>query len=160
MAAPAIPQPDALAGTVANELATLRTFVALLGHERDSLSKGEAESLAALAVEKSAMATELTRLAASRDTELGRMGLPSGRAGMDAWLITRPGKNQAAWNELLGLAAEARTLNETNGKLIQLHLQNNQQALSVLMAAVDQAVTYGPDGQQKSGAGGRSLGSA
>ena len=94
------------------------------------------------------------------DGELARLGLPSGRDGMEAWLASRASRQQASWKELLTLAADARSLNETNGKLINLHLQHNQQALNVLLAAVDKAVTYGPDGQQKSASGGRSLGSA
>jgi flagella synthesis protein FlgN len=153
--------PDPLAGLLVQELEFLRAFVALLGREQDLLGKGSAEPLAALAAEKSTMAAELARLAAARDTELVGLGLPAGRAGMEAWLGSKAGTaRQTDWQRLLELTAEARALNETNGKLISLHLQNNQQALSVLMAAVDQAVTYGPDGQQKAGPGGRSLGSA
>jgi flagellar biosynthesis protein FlgN len=152
---------DTLAGLIDQELQALRTFVTLLGHEQDLLSQGAVEALSALAPEKSALVTSLTRLATARDAELARLGLPAGRAGMAAWLGGKAEAScQADWNQVLALAAEARALNDTNGKLIGLHMQHNQQALSVLMAATDQAVTYGPDGQQKAGSGGRSLGSA
>lgn len=152
---------NALAGLLARELQTLRDFLTLLGREQTLLSQGTADPLPSLAAEKSAMASKLAHFAVARDTELGRLGLPTGRPGMDAWASSPAGiGHQADWNHLLALAAEARSVNETNGKLIGMHLQHNQQAMRVLMAAVDQAVTYGPDGQQKSGTGGRSLGSA
>jgi flagellar biosynthesis protein FlgN len=150
-----------LAGLIDQELQSLRTFVALLGREQDLLGQGAVEPLSALAAEKSMLVASLTRLAAARDVELAQLGLPAGRAGMAAWVGGKADTScQADWNQVLALATEARALNETNGKLIGLHMQDNQQALSVLMAAADQAVTYGPDGQQKAGSGGRSLGSA
>ncbi len=152
---------DTLAGLIDQELRSLRTFVVLLGREQELLGQGAVEPLSALAEEKSALATTLVRFAAARDVELAQLGLPAGRAGMTAWVGGKADTScQADWNQVLALAAEARALNETNGKLIGLHMQNNQQALSVLMAAADQAVTYGPDGQRKAGSGGRSLGSA
>jgi flagellar biosynthesis/type III secretory pathway chaperone len=61
---------------------------------------------------------------------------------------------------LLRLAAAARAINETNGTLISLHVQRNQQAFTALMAAANQVMTYGPDGQQQTGIGGRILGTA
>lgn len=150
-----------IAGLLSQELATLDSFIALLHKEQTLLSSGANEGLTALADEKSKMAVELARLANFRDRELGRLHLPPGRAGMDAWTLTDAGSaSQRQWDRLLALAAEARALNEANGKAIALHLQHNQQALSVLMAAADRTATYGPDGQARPGAGGRSLGSA
>lgn len=150
-----------LADLLAQELGLLHVFVALLRREQSLLAQGAVEQLAALATEKSAIATELGILAGARELELSHRKLPSGRNGMDAWIASPAGAaSRHDWQRLLELAAEARALNETSGKLIALHLQHNQQALNVLMAAVDKAVTYGPDGQQRSGGGGRSLGSA
>jgi flagella synthesis protein FlgN len=80
---------------------------------------------------------------------------------MEAWLATPAGTaGRESWTKLLILATEARELNQINGQLIALHMQNNQQALAVLMAAANQAMTYGPDGQQRGSGSGRSLGSA
>jgi len=158
---PAPTGPEELAGLLAQELQALRSFVALLRREQSLLTDGETEQLTSLAAEKSHSATELSQFAAARDHELGHLEFPAGRAGMDVWVQSVTGSaSQADWSQLLELAADARTLNETNGKLIALHLQHNQLALNVLMAAADQAVTYGPDGQQRTGGGGRSLGSA
>jgi len=160
-AAPTLPGPEPLAGLLAQELQLLHAFVALLRHEQSLLTAGDTEPLSALAAEKSRGAAALGQLAAARDHGLDELRLPPGRVGMDAWTQSAVGTaSQANWRQLIELAAEARALNETNGKLIALHLQHNRQAMNVLMAAADQAVTYGPDGQQQTAGSGRSLGSA
>lgn len=152
---------DDIASLLAQELTALESFVALLRNEQALLSSGANEGLTALAEKKSSAAIELGRLATARDQALARLHLPPGRAGMDAWAITGAGSaSQNNWDRLLTLAADARAINEANGKAISLHLQHNQMALSVLMAAADRTATYGPDGQPQAGIGGRSLGSA
>lgn len=150
-----------IAGLLFRELKTLQSFIDLLGQEQALLAAGSTDGLTGLAAEKSTVALELGRLASARDGELARLNLPQGRAGMDAWILTDAGApSEDHWVSLLLHAAKARTLNESNGKLITLQLRHNQQALAVLMAATDQAATYGPDGHPRSGTGGRSLGSA
>lgn len=114
----------------AEAVANLRAFVDLLQREQALLAAGDVNALPPLIAEKTALAERLERL-------------PQEQTG-----------------ELRELAAQARALNETNGKLIGLHLQHTQQALSVLLAAANQAATYGPDGQQQGGLGSRSLGKA
>lgn len=143
------------------EFRALQSFVELLRREQSLLTEGSTDELAALAEEKLKAATELADFSASRDSKLIHSGLQPGRAGMEAWTATPAGTGyRQQWHRLLELTAEARALNDTNGKLINVRLQNNQQALSILLAAADQAFTYGPDGQQRAGTGGRSLGSA
>lgn len=156
-----IPPGSALAELLAQELGLLHSFVTLLRHEQSLLVDGKADTLADVAEEKSGLSGQLATRATAREEELARRGYAAGRAGMDDWIKSADGTtSRRRWQQLLQLAADARALNETNGKLIAVHLQANQQALNTLMAAVDQAATYGPDGQQRAGAGGRSLGSA
>jgi flagellar biosynthesis protein FlgN len=155
------PRSAALADLVAQELGLLQNFVALLRQEESLLTRGEANRLPQLAEEKSAIATKLGSLASAREDDLANRNLPAGRQGMDLWIASPDGaSSRRRWEQLLVLAAEARMLNETNGKLIALQLDHNQQALNAIMAAVDKAATYGPDGQQKSTGAGRPLGSA
>lgn len=157
----AAPEIVTIASLLDREYRAVQAFVSLLRQEQDLLKEGSTELLAALAEEKLRTATELTDFSASRDSKLIHSGFQPGRPGMESWVASPSGAGyREQWQQLLELAAEARALNETNGKLINLRLQNNQQALSILMAAADQAVTYGPDGQQRAGQGGRSLGSA
>lgn len=108
----------------------LRAFIDVLRREQALLAEGSIDSLAPLIAEKTALADRLNQI-------------PAGEAA-----------------GLRELAAEAQALNETNGKLIALRIQHNQRALNTLLAAADSAATYGPDGQQTAGLGGRILGSA
>ena len=156
-----IPPGSALADLLAQELGLLHSFVTLMRHEQSLLVDGKADVLAEIAKVKSGLAGQLARRAMAREEELGRRGYAAGRMGMDDWIKSAEGTtSRRRWQQLLELATEARALNETNGKLIAVQLQHNQQALNTLLAAVDQAATYGPDGQQRAGASGRSLGSA
>lgn len=157
----AAPELVTIGALLDREYRALQGFVTLLRREQALLEAGTTDSLAALAEEKLKAATELADFSATRDSKLIHSGLQPGRAGMDAWTTTPAGAGyRQQWQQLLALTAEARGLNDTNGQLINIRMQNNQQALSILMAAADQAVTYGPDGQQQTGGGGRSLGSA
>jgi flagella synthesis protein FlgN len=156
----AAPELVTIAGLLEREYRAVEAFVALLRQEAALLESGTTESLAALAEEKLRAATELADFSATRDSKLIHAGFQPGAAGMESWIGSPTGAGyREQWRKMLDLAAQARAINETNGKLINVRLRNNQQALSILMAAADQAVTYGPDGQQHPGGGGRSLGS-
>lgn len=153
---------SALAALLGEEVREVAAFVELLRQEQSLLTAaGSGDSLMPLIERKSEFVVRLKALADRREHILGTAGLGSGRAAMEAWLGTSHGTAPAAsvWQRLLALAAEARQLNETNGKLIGIHWQHNQAALAALMSAANGATTYGPDGQQRSG-GGRSFGSA
>lgn len=147
---------------LAEELAQLKKFVEVLREEQEALSVGAVDTLMRLVEYKSALALQLGNLAKQREDMLGAAGFGLGREAVDAWLADTPGTTvqRKTWQELLELTMQARNLNETNGKLINLRMQHNQQALAVLMAAADKAMTYGPDGQQRTGGTGRFLGSA
>ncbi|MDP2107753.1 MAG: flagellar protein FlgN [Rhodocyclaceae bacterium] len=131
--------------TLRTEISRLGEFIDLLQREQALLIQGDTEALLLLSEKKTALANTLAALAQERAAEMAEMGSDT---------------ISAAWQKLLELAAKARDLNATNGQLISLHMQNNQQALAVLMNAANRAMTYGPDGQQTAGVGGRILGSA
>ncbi len=162
MATPPPSSPVTLLGATLNEeVGKLKEFIGLLNKEQDLLKRGDTEALLPLIETKTSLADALGALAQAREGLLHRLGLAGGREGMEAW-VTRLGKGEPrqAWQTLLTLASEARTINVTNGKLIGLHMQHNQQAFTVLMNATNRAMTYGPDGQQQTGLGGRILGTA
>lgn len=143
------------------EIGKLKEFIVLLKREQDFLKAGDTESLLPLIDTKTLLSNALASYAAARETTLKQHGLPAGRSGMEDWL-NRHGQppHKQAWQTLLTLASEARELNILNGKLIGLHMSHNQQAFNALMGATDRAMTYGPDGQQHTGGGGRILGKA
>lgn len=144
------------------ELSDLRRFCVLLDEERAILTGAAAERLPELTSEKSALALQLSRLAAKRDALLKEGGFAGGRKGIDAWLSVSPEPTVARrrWDELLALAKQARDGNETNGRLIKILLGQNQEALSVLLSGGNESI-YGDDGQPRGvSAGKRSFGAA
>lgn len=148
---------------VGEELAVLRNFVFVLQKEQQALIDGDLDRLMPLVEEKTKQSTRLARLAEQRNQLLNAAALPNDRAGMESWLAQQTSAAENAlsdWNSLLMLAAEARTLNESNGKLIATRLQHNQQALGILLSASSQAALYGPDGQTQTSGSGRLFGEA
>lgn len=151
-----------IAELISAELVVLRQFVDVLQREQAALTNGDTDSLMALADEKVRYAERLAAMNKDRDAKLRAAGFEDGRDGMKAW---REAGNipVSVLNDLanvIELAKEARRLNELNGKLVADRLQNNQQALNVLLSAAKQSALYGPDGQTRIGPSGRTLGSA
>lgn len=130
----------------------------MLAEERKALATGAANQIAQLAAEKSALATRLAELESQRDAALKAIGFAPGQEGIDSWLKMQPAVSTTAWQNVLALVLQARQANETNGMLIGAQMQQNQQALAVLIG--ESATTYDADGQQKSTASRRPLGSA
>lgn len=150
-----------LSELLVRELSELKRFCVLLDEERKVLTGTHADRLPDIAAEKSSLAAKLNQLEARRDALLSEAGFPKGRSGIEAWIASRPDADveRRRWNELLKLALQARAGNETNGRLINILLNQNQEALSVLLSGGTESI-YGADGQQRSlAAGKRSFGS-
>lgn len=145
-------------------VADLKCFIAVIGTERRTLVSGDIDQLPTIIEEKSALATRLANLEKQLDAALGDAGFAAGRKDVDAWLASNPvassNSTRNVWKVYLDLAAEAKRENEINGKLIAAGLQQNQRALAALLGEESDAATYGADGQRKTGAGRRPLGSA
>jgi flagella synthesis protein FlgN len=129
--------------------------------EQEILRRGDADKLPPLSDKKSALAERLGALLKSRESALVQGGHTGNREGMELWLgASHPNPLRDQWSRLLQLATTARAQQEVNGKLIAIQMQHTQQALTALMTASGRPLTYGPDGQQRLGGGGRNLGSA
>lgn len=150
---------ESLSELLVRELSDLRRFCALIEEERNVLTGAQADRLPDIATKKSSLAGQLSQLETQRDALLTKGGWPKGRSGVEAWLASHPNADvKRQWNELLKLASQARDGNETNGRLINLLLKQNQDALSVLVSGGTESI-YGSDGQQRSlAAGKRSFG--
>ncbi len=151
---------ESLSELLVRELSDVRRFCALLEEERKVITGAQADRLPDIAIEKSSLAGQLSQLETRRDALLARDGFAKGRAGIEAWLASRPDPTLETrrWHELLELATQARDGNETNGRLINLLLKQNQEALSVLISGGAESI-YGADGQPRSlVAGKRSFG--
>jgi flagellar biosynthesis/type III secretory pathway chaperone len=151
---------ESLSDLLVRELSDLRRFCALLDEERKVLTGTLADRLPDIAGEKSSLAGQLSQLETRRDVLLTRSGFAKGRSGIEAWLASLPNADveRGRWSEVLKLARRARDENETNGRLINLLLKQNQDALSLLLSGGGDSI-YGTDGQQRSLTDGkRSLG--
>lgn len=142
---------ESLSELLVREPSALRRFCALLEEERRVLGGAQADRLPDIAAQKALLAGQLSQLETRRDGLLAQGGFAKGRSGMEAWLASRPGGDaeRDRWNELLQLAGRARDENESNGRLINLLLKQNREALAVLLSAGDESI-YGADGQQRS----------
>lgn len=142
----------------------LGRFLEVIASERRTLISGNIDQLPQIAEKKSALATRLADLENQRDVALGAAGFGRGREGVDKWLSSSSADSRQntrkAWTSYLELAAKAKRENETNGKLISASLQQNQKALSTLLGESGDTGIYGADGQTKTSAGRRPLGSA
>jgi len=141
-----------LADIIAAEADVVSAFVRLLNEEQSLLQTGGSDALDALTelVErKTATMRQLAPLSAARNGSLNSAGLAADRAGIEAWLNRHPADQPVRqhWDRLQTLAAEAKELNRVNGELIRLRMQNNAQALEVLLSTSNRQDLYGADGQ-------------
>lgn len=148
-----------LARLIQEERTGLQGFIALLRREEALLIATQIDALASLAEEKTALYRSLQRLSDERVVMFARLGAAVNDANIRVVLADLPDA-LGAWQEVVSLAAEARERNRVNGQLITERLQNNQQALSVLLAAAEHPQIYGPDGQSRPTSSGRLFGSA
>ncbi len=145
-----IVSPPDWASCLQSERQALQSFVAVLEDEQRALLSGQTEMLIDLADSKTRLVEKLTRLAEQRQKFQPSPGTPpSGSDDNARQLLT----------VLHQIAARAKQINHTNGELIQIKLRHNQQALTVLHNAAQNAALYGPDGQPSLLVSGRTLGS-
>ena len=133
------------------ELAALEQFITLLRQEQAALVSADVDALLAISNSKIKLSDQLNALARDRVSMLVHAGYAADAAGVAGWLAQQPPTVADQWQRLLQGAQLAQRLNQTNGKLIQTHLQHNQQALNALLGAANRADVYGPDGQSRSG---------
>ncbi|MFN3985960.1 MAG: flagella synthesis protein FlgN [Rhodocyclaceae bacterium] len=144
---------------VDGERALMARFLGLLDQEEALLIAGDTDALLPLAKEKSEVYQLLQRHYDSRALLLGRLGLTNSGDAIRELCADMP-DTLVRWNEVLELAAQAKTRNELNGKLIVERMHDNQAALSVLLTAADQPQLYDAEGSARPTGGGRMLGSA
>lgn len=137
------------------ETALVLQFLDVLHQEQEALQSGNVATLSALVGTKTRLVDALNETASERNQLLSRVGLPSDKAGMQAWLQKNPAEKtlQKIWDDLLQKAGEARVLHQQNSKLLTLHIQRTNSALAVLNQKMQNSLLYGPDGQSTSFSG-------
>jgi len=140
---------DALLATVTEEHATLEAFASLLMYEEKALAAvSPLETLPGIVEKKTDLTDKLASLEKTRDAQLRGMGLPSGWKGMEL-AIADDARLAKQWKLLQAVVERARRANATNGLMIRVRMNYNQNALSILRGAATRgaANVYGPDGR-------------
>lgn len=138
-----------VAAITKREVELISRFVALLKDEQEALKQGDASSLPETGAAKAELVIQLNALEDERRSALGGSADDNTRAAMTRWLAEHPADHAAAarWSELLALASEAKELHQINASLVDLHLQQIKEALSILTRQPPQHLLYGSDGQ-------------
>lgn len=148
--------------TLVAEMAGFRDFNELLQAEKMALASDEIDRLADLAQLKSEKVVQLSHLAEQRNLFLAAHSCLPDQPGMEEWCRRTRGqlgqRIHTLWENMLTEARKAHHQNQENGALIELKLEHNQQALTVLRAAANQQGVYGPDGRPLSQHPGRPIG--
>ena len=121
------------------EQTALDRFIDILQQEQSALVAADVDALQSLSADKQHLSEQLNNLSQQRAALLQRAGFTADTEGVKTWLATQPAEVRQAWEKLLASAQTAQRLNQTNGKLIQPHLQPNPQALTALMGAANRA---------------------
>jgi flagellar biosynthesis/type III secretory pathway chaperone len=156
------PVKNELAGRLAEENAAWTALIDTLAEEARALIRGDAEALAALNAVKLERLHAAGGFARERAESLRAAGFSPDAAGMAAWLAAHgSAAARTDWSRLQALEDEARASNARVGKLIEMRLSANRQALNVLMhAAAGQNGLYDPSGQAIAARGGAPLAAA
>ncbi len=137
-----------LAGHLERHRQHLETLVALLTEERGLLGEGhiDGEQLRGVAERKSEALAELERFEKQRRQVQRRLGYRDDRHGDEQ--AARDAHCLPVWLEIRAGAERARRLNQLNGGLIGLRLDNNQRLLETLRKIAGHGL-YGPDGRAR-----------
>lgn len=169
-----MPQPPERGGAthlvalLKRELESFRQFRQILESEQNALLVGDVDALLPLAQRKSEKAAELSQIAEARNKFILDHAGGTNQRGIENWLAAfDPADASGAgklWRDLIDTAREAKSLNDTNGQVINTRLAANQQALAVITGAnTSTANLYGRDGSAYSNiptSTGRPLGKA
>ncbi|MBL8496879.1 flagellar protein FlgN [Nitrosomonas sp. JL21] len=130
------------------EKKAFESFIEILKKEEQALMQGKFEEIDHLVTEKTRLIEKLIHLDDQRNKFFHSQGirLNNVNAWLEDYFVDRP-KARTLWNEVVGLARIAQTLNHTNSLMTSTLLQQNQRAFSALHCAAGNIALYGPKGQ-------------
>ncbi len=137
-----LPAHTELPAALAEERLAVRGFVDLLQQEQKLLLENSIDPLMLLAEQKSTRALQLNKLAEARHRLLLTFIPEPTAAAILKWFKDNSTEGLLIWQEISALADQAMQLNRINGELIQMKLRQNQQVLTALSRAANQANLY------------------
>ncbi|HEX7641005.1 MAG TPA: flagellar protein FlgN [Burkholderiaceae bacterium] len=146
------------ASSLKNEIALTAELIGILKDEQAHLVAADVNGLVAITEQKSRVVSAISTVTTQRYSRLAQAGYKAMEGGMRAWFdnTAHDPESDNDWAELLKLAQEVKSLNNTNGILIGKHLTYNQGALNILRGTKATGF-YGPDGQATTKVQGRGV---
>ena len=131
------------------ETALVARFISVLQDEAKVLEDGAAEAaLTETTQRRNELTDALTEAAAQRNACLKALGFGTDGKGLDAAARAHP-ELVAAKEELLRQTEQAQTLNEANGRVIEVFLDHNQRTLDTLRRLAGVGDIYDASGRTR-----------
>lgn len=146
----------ALQACLEKETRLMSEFLEVLQTEAKVLEEGASEAgLLETTASKNTISDQLMEIAAERNVLLKTLGFEQDGAGLAAAAEQHP--DLALFRAtLLEATAQARELNEANGRIIEVFLDHNQRTLETLRRMTGQGDIYDASGRTRPGAKGSS----
>ena len=144
---------DELRACLLREYMELKDFVDFLERELKDIADFDAEKLIVNTAAKERRLVLLAALDRQREQLLGRIGVAASATGMETLLRDQPefaSTMRKVWEGILAAGAQARQLNQTNGRLIASQLAYYESRMSALVRFARPESTYGADGRPQS----------
>lgn len=130
------------------QIRALTGFVELLEEEQAALSSSTIDGnvIQQIAVKKQDMLGRLESLESQRAKGQMMLGYPEGMTG--AAKAAMDAKCNIIWDQIINMAFRAKQLNEINGSLVKIRLEQTQKLVNFLHNAAGGPL-YGPDGKSR-----------
>lgn len=146
----------ALQDCLEKEASLMGEFLLILQDEAKVLEEGATEdALVGTTARKNSASDALTEIARQRNALLQELGFESDGPGLTAAAEAYP-TLLAPRQALLDVAAQARSLNEANGRIIDVFLDHNQRTLDTLRRLAGVGDIYDASGRKRTGSKGSS----
>ncbi len=143
-----------LRSTLQAELQLAQQLASIMETERSALTQANGAELDQCIRAKQPLIKQLEQLGRQRDLILKTAGFPSGKQGIQAFIVNQTDAEGMALNKLLNQlklqAARCREHNQINGGIVNVNRQYLQRALSILRGRDPEASAYGPGGEYTS----------
>lgn len=151
-----------VAAIIGREIELVSQFIAVLNEEQEVLKRGDVAALSDLASRKTPLVEQLNNIERERTNALDLPESANERGAMENWLARNGNDADTTvnWKKLLNLASEAKRLHELNVQLLEMHLRQTSEILSILTSQPGKNTLYGSTGQTLSSTGSRFVDSA
>ncbi|MDX1573398.1 MAG: flagellar protein FlgN [Methylophaga sp.] len=143
-----------LRSTLQAELQLAQQLANIMETERSALTQANGAELDQCIRAKQPLIKQLEQLGRQRDLILKTAGFPSGKQGIQAFIVNQTDAEGMALNKLLHQlklqAARCREHNQINGGIVNVNRQYLQRALSILRGRDPEVSAYGPGGEYTS----------